>query len=554
MKQRRRGAFLAALWWLVGCLCLGVLLLLLAPRQERFSEQENRMLAGFPSFSRETLASGAFFTGVEDYLSDGFFARADVIEAAEASLELFNHQTEEQRQIQQEAETNALLAADADGSLWEQEMAEEAGEEAAPQEAGPGRIALSGAASVTPAAAVATPVASPSGAPSVAASATPTAAPSTAPSVAASATPTAAPSAAPSVAASATPAAAVATPAASPSAVPSVAPSATPAPAAATATPDAAPSPSPTPTPRVIVPLAQDASYRLELLESETEASRIYEYSAANVMTFAQTLNYLKALLPDGGEVHYLQPPVADVGRRLSVRTSPYIGWRSDMEDALATQVTEGVHIYNVPEILNGPLTAKQDIYYYTDHHWTPLAAWYAVEAIMRERGYPVIPYDAYEYQSRIMRRDHVGREDWLHFLYPLAPTHSYVLTYLTDEKELPFMNYRSTTYTGYINNTRTPWRRFTSGYGSQRRALLISDSFGNVFLPYLLPYYGEVHMTDLRASYFKEIYAGGTFAELLKYHQIDDIYVVLSTSNGINSKNSQEVMWNTITAGGGQS
>lgn len=60
--------------------------------------------------------------------------------------------------------------------------------------------------------------------------------------------------------------------------------------------------------------------------------------------------------------------------------------------------------------------------------------------------------------------------------------------------------------------------------------------------------------MTDLRASYFKEIYAGGTFAELLKYHQIDDIYVVLSTSNGINSKNSQEVMWNTITAGGGQS
>jgi len=500
MKQRHRGAFLAALWWLVGCLCLGVLLLLLAPRQERFSEQENRMLAGFPSFSRETLASGAFFTGVEDYLSDGFFARADVIEAAEASLELFNHQTEEQRQIQQEAETNALLAADADGSLWEEEMAEEAREEAEPQEDGPTRPAPSAAPSVTP-----------------------------------SATPAALPTAVPSVAASAAPSAAAVMPVASPSAIPS-------------ATPTAAP------TPRVIVPLAENESYRLELLESETEASRIYEYSAANVMTFAKTLNYLKALLPDGGEVHYLQPPVAEVGRRLSVRTSRYIGWRSAMEDALATQVTDGVHIYNVPEILNGPLTDKQDIYYYTDHHWTPLGAWYAVEAIMRERGYPAVAYDAYEYQSRIMRRDQVGREDWLHFLYPLAPTHSYVLTNLTNETEIPFMNYKSTTYTGYINNTRTPWRRFTSGYGSQRRALLISDSFGNVFLPYLLPYYGEVHMTDLRASYFKESEAGGTFAELLKYHQIDDIYVVLSTSNGINSKNSLEVMWNTITAGGGQS
>ena len=59
--------------------------------------------------------------------------------------------------------------------------------------------------------------------------------------------------------------------------------------------------------------------------------------------------------------------------------------------------------------------------------------------------------------------------------------------------------------------------------------------------------------MTDLRASYFKQSEAGGTIAELLKYHQIDDIYVVLSTSNGVNSKNSLEVMWDTITAGGAQ-
>ena len=514
MKQRRRGSFLAALWWLVGCFCLGVLLLLLAPRQERFSEQENRMLAGFPSFSPQALASGAFFTGVEDYLSDGFFARADVIEAAEASLEMFNRQTEEQRQMQQEAKTNALLAADADGSLWEQE--EEAWDEAGARETEPAQPA---------------PSAAPSPVPSAAQAAAPS--PTVAPSPVSSPAPSAAPSAVPSAAQAAAPSPATT---AAPSAVSSPAPSA-----------------APSPTPREIVPLSEGEAYRLELLVSETEASTVYEYSAANVMTFAKSLNYLKALLPAGGEVHYLQPPVAEVGRRLSVRNSRYIGWRSAMEDALASQVADGVHIYNVPEILNAPLVDKQDIYYYTDHHWTPLGAWYAVEAIMRQRGYPVIPYDAYEYQSRIMRRDQVGREDWLNFLYPLAPTHSYVLTNLTKETEIAFMHYKSTTYTCYINNTRTPWRRFTSGYGSRRRALLISDSFGNVFLPYLLPYYGEVHMTDLRASYFKQSEAGGTFAELLKYHQIDDIYVVLSTSNGVNSKNSLEVMWDTITAGGAQ-
>ena len=59
--------------------------------------------------------------------------------------------------------------------------------------------------------------------------------------------------------------------------------------------------------------------------------------------------------------------------------------------------------------------------------------------------------------------------------------------------------------------------------------------------------------MTDLRSSYFDEKEAGGTFTELMKLHEIDDIYVVLSTSNGINSKSSLQVFWNAITKEGGQ-
>ena len=281
---------------------------------------------------------------------------------------------------------------------------------------------------------------------------------------------------------------------------------------------------------------------------ADGKTNRIYEYSSENVMTFAKNLNHLKSLLPQDGEVHYLHVPVAAVGRRISMRLSDYTGWRSTMEDALITQVVDGVHVYNVPAILNDGLAAKEDLYYYTDHHWTPLGAWYAIDAVMQNRGYPTIPYEEYQYQSRVMKRDKVGREDWLHMLYPLAPTRSYVVKKLTDESEINFMNYKAVSYTGYINNTRTPWRRFDTGYGSDRKALLISDSFGNVFLPYLLPYYGEIHMTDLRSSYFDEKEAGGTFTELTKLHEIDDIYVVLSTSNGINSKNSLSVLWNTIT------
>jgi len=501
MKKNGKGSFLAALWWLMGCLCLGVLLLLLAPRESRPSEAENRMLAGFPVLTAETLASGEFSSGIEEFLSDGFFARAAVVDAADAVLGFFNRQTEEQRQMQEEALTNQQLAADAEMDGQE----EEEWEEEAARELTPAPTAL------------------------------PTATPAPTPTLAL--TPSVIPSAAPVLTAepSYVPTEAFSTP--EPSPVPAALPTAT-----------SAPTLAPTPTPKVIVPLDPEMEYVLELIINETETSRVYSYSAENVMTFAQTLNHLKSLLPEDGEVHYMHVPVSSVGRRLSVRKSNYIGWRSTLEDALQSQVVEGVNVYNVPAILNDPLVDKQDLYYYTDHHWTPLGAWYAVNAIMEKRGYPMVPYEEYEYQSRIMGRDKAGREDWLNMLYPLAPVHSYVIKRMTDETEINFMHYKSTSYTGYINNTRTPWRRFDTGYGTDRKALLISDSFGNVFLPYLLPYYGEVHMTDLRSSYFDEKEAGGTFTELLKYHDIDDIYVVLSTSNGINSKNSLQVFWNAIT------
>jgi hypothetical protein len=288
--------------------------------------------------------------------------------------------------------------------------------------------------------------------------------------------------------------------------------------------------------------------YSLELTGVNGKNTLVYHYPAENLMTFAATLNQLSDMLPEDGEIHYLHVPVSGVGRRVRTNLATYNGWVSSMEDALQTQVKERVYIHNAPAILNDALANKEDVFYHTDHHWTPLGAWYAVNSIMESRGYPGLPYEEYEYYDHLMGRDDAGRKDWLHLLEPLNPTHSYVLTHLTESKELDFMNRKYTTYIAYINNTRLPWRRFTGGFGSDRKALLISDSFGNVFLPYLLPYYGEVHMTDLREDYYNEKDAGGTFAELLRYHEVDDVYVVLSTANGINSYNSLTAFGRTIS------
>lgn len=499
MKEGK-GSYLLMLWVLIGSLCLGVLLVLLAPREQRASMAENRMLAGAPEFNRETLFSGEFFSGVEDFLSDGFFFREDVISTADQLLHTFDIRTEEQQLIQLAVDTDQKLVADAGGDLSEEQPAE-------------------------------TPVVPSTSAP------TQTPAPTPSPTSTPSPTPTATPSATPEP----TPAPAV-TPDTTPTVIPteSVQPS---------ATPFATMTPAPTATPKVIVPLADDDMYYLYLLEQTGEKTINYEYPAGNIMTFAKSLNYLRDLLPEDGEVHYMQVPVAAVGVRVCTQRSRFAGWESTMEDALQSQVVNGVYIHNAPAILNDHLAAgEMDLYYFTDHHWSAKGAWYALEAVMESCGFPVVEYDEYVHQRKKMGENEYGREDWIEAMYPLMPVRSVVLKHLDQERESVLINYKARNYIAYLNGTETPWRRFDTGYGTERKALVICDSFGNAFVPYLLPYYDEVHMTDLRRDYFHPEEAGGTFSQLMSYHGIDDVYIILSTSNGINSSNSLDVFWQTIT------
>ena len=437
----RRVSFVAALWWLLASFCLGALLLGNAPRMERPSSTENRMLSGFPEAKPGAFTDGSFFSGIESFLSDGFFGRDSIIRATEAALGAFDLRDEEQRLSQQAAETDRLLREDAEGtdpdaSPWDGETEEEweEWEEEWNEEESFSLLRLLFSAACAEEA-------------------------------------------------------------------------------------------------------RKGAGPSLTIRYPGGEEKVIYTYPEENLRSFAGTLDLLRSLLPEDGEVHYLQIPVASVGRRV-MGSQRGAAWESTMEDALAAMVGEGVYIHNAPAILNDALTRGERCYFYTDHHWTELGAWYCAAAVMEARGYPALPYEETAYDSRLMERRN-GREDTVRTLVPLLPTHSYILTHRTEESEIAFMNRQVGTYTAYINNTRMPWRRFTGGFGTRRKALLLSDSFGNAFLPYLLPYYSEVHMTDLRLSYFDPAEAGGTFRELLAYHGIDDIYVLYATSNGVNSGHS---------------
>ena len=57
---------------------LGLLLLVRGEKEARPSDAENRMLAGFPAFSLQTVADGSFMEGIESFLSDAMPARNSI--------------------------------------------------------------------------------------------------------------------------------------------------------------------------------------------------------------------------------------------------------------------------------------------------------------------------------------------------------------------------------------------------------------------------------------------------------------------------------------------
>ena len=190
--------------------------------------------------------------------------------------------------------------------------------------------------------------------------------------------------------------------------------------------------------------------------------------------------------------------------------------------------------------ILEPHIAAGEKMFYQTDHHWTAEGAYIVASEMMKAQGLPVVPYEEYDYKAiRSKARTKKGVRDTFNALYPLLPARSLIVTNRTNETELPLMNYSVPTYRTFMNNTRKPWRRIITGFNTGRRALVICDSFGNAFAPYLLPYYDEVHMADFRKGDFDKKLAGGSMGELMQYFGIDDVYIVTSTANGLRKNNS---------------
>ena len=257
--------------------------------------------------------------------------------------------------------------------------------------------------------------------------------------------------------------------------------------------------------------------------------------------TYAETLRLLKSCLPADGVIDFVQVPLAQQANRWRDQQDIYSGWGSSME-LMLTQSLGGaanINVYSAWNLLAPYVCGETPMFYFTDHHWSAEAAYIVASAMLEDQGLPVIPYDEYSYKSITSSAvDEKGRRDMFNVLYPLTPVHSYVVSG-GKEHEIGLMAYDVATYTSFMNGSREPWRRITTQAGTGRRALVICDSFGNAFTPYLLAYYDEVHMCDFRYGYYDHTAAGGYIKDNIARYGIDDVYIIISSANDLRKDNS---------------
>ncbi len=256
------------------------------------------------------------------------------------------------------------------------------------------------------------------------------------------------------------------------------------------------------------------------------------------------SLNAYRAALPEDGSVIFTYIPYSYDANEWLLDTDHFSGWRSDVEPTLQANVDDGVYIFSTVEELRSHMEAGEQVYYKVDHHWSGLGAFYLQRKMMTSWGVPSIAYADFEYtvheNFRGSLSTKVSKElsDRLEVPDALAPTHAYVYRKLNRlVRETKYMEPERATYMAFLGGTHSPFYVAVTGFHTGHSALVVCDSFGNAFVPYIAPYYDKVCLVDLRDSH--DFVTGGGGAPLRDYireYGVDDVYFIVSRGTGINS------------------
>lgn len=183
--------------------------------------------------------------------------------------------------------------------------------------------------------------------------------------------------------------------------------------------------------------------------------------------------------------------------------------------------------------VLNQHKTEK--LYYKTDPHWTALGAFYTYQAaaealdINTEDGSGYVAYPVTDsFNGTLAAKSGVGLDinETIEIYVPKDADNDVIVNYVDEQRRTTSL------YDSSKLDTRDKYAVYLGGNtsvidiktvsSSDRRLLLVKDSFANSFVPFLTPYFREIVVVDPR-------YYSGNIQDIMETYRVSDVLFLYS-------------------------
>ncbi len=233
-------------------------------------------------------------------------------------------------------------------------------------------------------------------------------------------------------------------------------------------------------------------------------------YNESVAKSYARTALYYKQLFGEDVTVSVVIAPVSSIALEgTNVQEKLKISDQRAVLDKMEAWMDPSVNFVDT----YSELFAHRDEYLYfkSDHHWTQRGAYYAYRAFAQSIGLTPTELNAFDYKIRnedyhgslyTLTRDERVRDlvDYVEAFYPTKP-HTMTIT---------LSNGGTLTRNESIVSTHNTYLTFISGDNpytvinvpdnpQDKNVLVLKDSFGNAFIPYLCEHFGNIIVVDPR-------------------------------------------------------
>lgn len=252
--------------------------------------------------------------------------------------------------------------------------------------------------------------------------------------------------------------------------------------------------------------------YALEYFSLSTAGSSSYASIINNFAAKYPNLNVTSLLVPKSATFNAPEGYTDQFSNHQSFITSTY----GMMNEGIKTGDAIGVMAEHRDEYM----------FYRTDHHWTSLGAYYASVAYCQANDITPIELDSYE---TVINTGFVGT--LYSFCRSPKPTslrenpdytvaHLPITSYTTNSYPGTAIVQSAKTYAGMFLGGDQGFMRFVTENKNGKKLIIFKESYGNAFAPYMLDYYEEVIVIDIR-------YATDSVASIIANYGITDALII---------------------------